>query len=156
MITYEEDVEAGTATVHFENVRGYRMFRDGTKVTEMSVTVPRSAYRVSRDSNQRAAERMERALSDAQSTIERLTEERDEWQERALRGEAALSKYPVRVMLGSYEVHADHVWTDTDRASADVLDAVAATAPVGSLVDDLKNTIVSQAREIARLKGERE
>jgi hypothetical protein len=29
-----------------------------------------------------------------------------------------------------------------------------ATAPGGSLIDDLKNTIVSQAREIARLKGE--
>ncbi|GGY88684.1 hypothetical protein CP967_31200 [Streptomyces nitrosporeus] len=29
-----------------------------------------------------------------------------------------------------------------------------ANAPGGSLIDDLKNTIVSQAREIARLKGE--
>ncbi|MFB7919242.1 hypothetical protein [Streptomyces sp. NPDC056061] len=29
-----------------------------------------------------------------------------------------------------------------------------ATAPGGSLIDDLKNTIVSQAREIARLMGE--
>ncbi|MYY03075.1 MULTISPECIES: hypothetical protein [unclassified Streptomyces] len=29
-----------------------------------------------------------------------------------------------------------------------------ATAPGGSLIDDLKNIIISQAREIARLKGE--
>ncbi|MFD9442142.1 hypothetical protein [Streptomyces sp. NPDC060001] len=44
-------------------------------------------------------------------------------------------------------------WKDTDLATHEELADIAATAPVGSLVDDLKNTIVSQAREIARLKG---
>jgi hypothetical protein len=47
-----------------------------------------------------------------------------------------------------------HDWTDTDKVTEEEAAHISATAPVGSLVDDLKNTIVSQAREIARLKGE--
>jgi len=46
------------------------------------------------------------------------------------------------------------VYTDTDMVTEEEAAHIVATAPVGSLVDDLKNTIVSQAREIARLKGE--
>ncbi|MEU3986088.1 hypothetical protein AB0F77_39530 [Streptomyces sp. NPDC026672] len=88
--------------------------------------------------------------------LDAVERERDEWKARAELGERTLAKYPIRVMTAGQEVHYDHVWTDTDRASADVLEAVAATAPVGSLVSDLKNTIVSQAREIVRLKGESE
>ncbi len=76
--------------------------------------------------------------------------ERDDWQRRAERAEKTIAAYPVRVVLGGREV----VWTDTDLATHAELSDIAATAPVGSLVDDLKNTIVSQAREIARLKGE--
>ncbi|MEU1037682.1 hypothetical protein [Streptomyces sp. NPDC005907] len=92
------------------------------------------------------------ALSGAVRDLER---ERDALREERNALRRAQHVAPARMVIHTTaEEKAD--WTSSDMATADVLDRIAATAPVGSLVDDLKNTIVSQAREIARLKGEGE
>jgi hypothetical protein len=65
-----------------------------------------------------------------------------------------LAPEPVQRPGWPFIIHAEPPdWTDTDMATADAIEHTGATA-AGSLVDDLKNTIVNQAREIARLKGE--
>jgi FtsZ-binding cell division protein ZapB len=68
---------------------------------------------------------------------------------------AALRREPPRMVIHTTAAERRD-WESSDLVTADVLAKIAATAPVGSLVDDLKNVIVSQAREIARLKGETE
>ncbi|WDM16725.1 hypothetical protein J3S85_37810 [Streptomyces lavenduligriseus] len=140
MISFAEDPAEGTATVHFTQVRGLNITRTDGRVDEVLVTVPRSSYRASRSNEQRAAELLKKALDDALSQVERLSDERDEWQERAERGEEVLAKYP------------QPLWSvDTLRRNLFVIpDEGAAT------VDELKAVIVSQAREIARLKREGE
>jgi chromosome segregation ATPase len=68
---------------------------------------------------------------------------------------AALRREPARMVIHTTAAE-ERDWKSSDLVTADVLAKIGATAPVGSLVDELKNTIVSQAREIARLKGEGE
>lgn len=96
---------------------------------------------------------LRRSLSEAERKVRRLSTER-----AALAEERDALRHLQHVAPARMVIHTTAeekaVWTDTDMATADVLDRIAATATVGSLVDDLKNTIVSQAREIARLKGE--
>ncbi|WP_327712388.1 hypothetical protein OG912_32215 [Streptomyces sp. NBC_00464] len=45
-------------------------------------------------------------------------------------------------------------WESSDVVTPTLAEEIASAAPLGSLVNDLRATIVSQAREIARLKGE--
>jgi hypothetical protein len=69
---------------------------------------------------------------------ERVVKERDELRER--------DEQLRKALLGPIVLHtttAEHTWTPTDETSA-------------QLVDELRAVIVSQAREIARLKGESE
>ncbi|MET9959317.1 hypothetical protein ABZ128_09545 [Streptomyces sp. NPDC006326] len=68
---------------------------------------------------------------------------------------AAIRREPARMVIHT-TADEKRDWVSSDLVTADVLAKIGATAPVGSLVDDLKNVIVSQAREIARLKGESE
>lgn len=100
------------------------------------------------------ADHMQRVVADARKLTEALVDEgaRNVVSLDLLRREkehaAELGQYArrmererdiLRERLASLETSAEY-WS--------------ATAPGGSLIDDLKNTIVSQAREIARLKGE--
>jgi hypothetical protein len=68
---------------------------------------------------------------------------------------AALRREPARMVIHTTAAE-QRDWKSSDFVTADVFAKIAATAPVGSFVDELKSVIVSQAREIARLKGESE
>jgi len=85
-----------------------------------------------------ARDELKASLDDALSAIERLSDERDEWKDRAERGEAALARYP------------QPLW-DPETLRRSLL-----TESARDDVDELKAVIVSQAREIARLKEESE
>jgi hypothetical protein len=141
VIEYEENADDGTATVRFGHIKriNYRRTMSG-EIKDLSVVVPRSSYRASRDRDRRAAEELKRQLDDALSQVERLSDERDEWQERAERGEEVLAKYPQPLWDPATLRRSLFVIPDEDAAT----------------VDELKAVIVSQAREIARLKGESE
>lgn len=112
--------------------------RDGDEV--------RAELRRSLDATEIELSETKSRLATLQEAYDAATEERE-----ALR--FLQHTKPARMVIHTTSEE-KHDWTSSDMATADVLDKIAATAPVGSLVDDLKNTIVSQAREIARMKGE--
>ncbi|MCY0926231.1 hypothetical protein OTB20_08430 [Streptomyces sp. H27-H1] len=98
----------------------------------------------------------------ADEAAEQFEAERDEAREKSANlaselcaARAALRREPAHMVIHTTAAEKTD-WLSGDVVTADVLGKIAATAPVGSLVDDLKNVIVSQAREIARLKGESE
>nr|WSW58487.1 hypothetical protein OG513_07765 [Streptomyces sp. NBC_00998] len=112
--------------------------------------------REQRDAWKEAMEQMDAKI--VQPLRRELREEREKnaalvAEARAAR--AALRREPARMVIHTTAAE-QRDWESSDLVTADVLAKIGATAPVGSLVDELKGVIVSQAREIARLKGESE
>ncbi|MGW1268187.1 hypothetical protein [Streptomyces sp. NPDC002491] len=83
MIHFEEDHAEGTATVHFTHVRSFEATSLHGRVDELWVTVPRSSFRGSRTNDQRLAEALKRQLDAARDEIERLSSDRDHWEQEA-------------------------------------------------------------------------
>jgi hypothetical protein len=105
------------------------------------------------------------SLDDALSCIERLSDERDELAAKHITASDLLRNEKERAdaAIRREDVADEHFEEKSKECEAlrkrltDLETSAeywSATAPGGSLLDDLKNTIVSQAREIARLKGE--
>lgn len=101
---------------------------------------------------------LKKSLDDALSQIERLSDERDEavgkadlWKSLAERQD---NTAPLRMELSAVKRERDELKRHTDylRLQAEGLSARAADDDV----DELKAVIVSQAREIARLRGDSE
>ncbi|MCM2391727.1 hypothetical protein [Streptomyces albipurpureus] len=87
---------------------------------------------------------MRAAMRDTDPAYKKLEQERDALQEQL---DAMRAKYDILTSERDWQPRA--LWVVP---SPETLECAPDT-PVGSLADDLKNTIVSQAREIARLKG---
>lgn len=101
---------------------------------------------------------LKRSLDDALSQIQRLSDERDEW-----RGQSELWKSlaerqdntaPLRTELRIVERERDELKRHTEYLRYQVQSLSDSAADDD--VDELKATIVRQAREITRLKGESE
>lgn len=154
---YEENAEGGKAREEASKLRGELEAAQSDRSRWESLATSRRAD----------VERLTAELSQAK-------EQRYAWKE-AMEAMDAKHVQPLRRELAElkaaheaatvpklgwpFVVHttaADRDWTSDDHVTARLWEEIAASAPVGSLVDDLKNVIVSQAREIARLKGESE
>ncbi|AKZ59173.1 hypothetical protein SAM23877_6128 [Streptomyces ambofaciens ATCC 23877] len=109
---------------------------------------------------------LEKSLDDARSTIERLSDDRDHWEQEAesRQKEADLWKSlaarqdntaPLRTELDSVKRERDYWHGRFEGAQANA-EYVREQYGRPDEVDELKAVIVSQAREIARLKGESE
>ncbi|MFF1625578.1 hypothetical protein [Streptomyces sp. NPDC058272] len=119
------------------------------------------------DGDIRRAE-LERERDDALSQIQRLSDDRDHWQQEAENQakETELWKTlsqrqdntaPVRMKLQAVERERDELKTQHAKAMGDAAYwRHAWEEDKGPDVDELKAVIVSQAREITRLKGESE
>ncbi|MGW1547509.1 hypothetical protein [Streptomyces sp. NPDC002346] len=155
MISYDEDYEAGTATIHFGHVRRIDMCRRDDQIDSLTVVVPRSSYRASRHREMKRADELEKQLNEAREAVARLRDERDEWQEKADEWQEKAEELSDAKPRAVWHITAGaRDWTSEDLVTAELREVITLAAPVGSLVDDLKAAIVSQAREIARLKGE--
>ncbi|MGW6948996.1 hypothetical protein ACWGHD_18980 [Streptomyces xanthophaeus] len=139
-----------------EVVRRIVVERDDAKEGSKALLQSLDEAREQRDAWKSAMEKLDERT--ARPLRRELAEEREN--SAALAAElratqAALRREPARMVIHT-TADEKRDWDSSDLVTADVLAKIGATAPVGSLVDDLKNTIVSQAREIARLKGESE
>lgn len=102
---------------------------------------------------------LKRSLDAALSQIERLSDERDELKEQAelwrKLAERQDNTAPLRTELRVAERERDELRRQLSLARDEII-RLRGLAPAEDDIDELKAVIVSQAREIARLKGESE
>jgi hypothetical protein len=131
----------------------YRRLTEGTSAAMERLRAQLEGAQTAHAAAIQVRDELKRSLDDALSAVERLSDERDRLREAHAKamGDAAYWRAEWERDAGGSKT-----WTDTDLVTADVADRLTATAPVGSLVGELRATIVRQAREITRLKGESE
>ncbi|MEV4037712.1 hypothetical protein [Streptomyces umbrinus] len=108
---------------------------------------------------------LKRSLDDALSQIERLSDDRDHWEQEAENWKREAERGPDRARLRQLVEERDRMTAQRDEAvklatSVETLRPIRMTVPAELFADssddvsELKAVVVSQAREIVRLKGE--